>query len=102
FSGALSGVNVSQLQSSLASTTVTTTVQGAAPTAAEVATNLTTIAALNGHVSVTGNPGGPYTVALSFTDSSKYMPLSVGNFTGGVMGATNPINGAAGFRVFSV
>src|SRR5205823_4034106 len=50
FSGALSGVNVSQLQSSLASTTVTTTVQGAAPTAAEVATNLTTIAALNGHV----------------------------------------------------
>src|SRR5439155_12348424 len=83
FGGALQG-DVPQIASSNAAQATTATPTSGAPTAAQVQTNLNTIAALNGNVTVTG--AAPiYTVtfggALAFTDAAQIASSSTAQAT---------------------
>ncbi len=96
FLNALTGVNVSQL--TLQSTTgavvptIATTRQGVMPTAASVQASLNSIAALTNNVTVTGNDGGPFTIAIKNLTTIPLLDVSTvtGGLTASISQGTGP------------
>jgi hypothetical protein len=85
FRGGLTGVNVSQIAAvttGTATASIVTATQGSSPTAAQVQASLSTIAALSGNVSVTGNTGGPYSIQVR--NLGNVAPIDVSTVTGGL------------------
>lgn len=99
FRGSLTGTNVSQLSaitSGTATAAIATTVQGSSPTATQVQTSLSSIAALSGNVIVTGNTGGPFTIQIR--NLGNVAALDVSTVTGGLAASisttSNGVDGA--------
>jgi hypothetical protein len=103
FTGGLSGVDVDEITATTsggATASIATPTQGSAPSAVDVKNALTTAApSLSGHLTVTGNAGGPYLIQV--TNASGAFLVNVNSINGGVTAAVNGDIGATGFRIFS-
>ena len=70
--------------------TIAVTTTPSLPTAAQVQASLNTITGLTGNVTVTGNPGGPFTITVK--NGGNIANLDVSHFTGGLTAVVTPIS----------